>query len=59
MAQVRASESESGTVDVGGAKMCGFMTTWGDGMFPVIRELGPGGELVRVRIELSNDQARN
>jgi hypothetical protein len=59
MAQVRASESESGTLTVGGARMCGFMTTWGDGMFPVIRELGPGGELVRFRIELSNDQARN
>ncbi len=59
MAQVRASETESGTLEVGGARMCGFMTTWGDGMFPVVRELGPGGELVRVRIELSNDQARN
>jgi hypothetical protein len=59
MAQVRATETESGTLAVGGAKMCGFMSTWGDGMFPVLRELGPGGELVRVRIELSNDQARN
>jgi hypothetical protein len=59
MAQVRASETESGTLSVGGAQMCGFMTTWGDGMFPVLRELGPGGELVRIRIELSNDQARN
>jgi hypothetical protein len=59
MAQVRATESESGTLTVGGARMCGFMTTWGDGMFPVLRELGPGGELVRIRIELSNDQARN
>jgi hypothetical protein len=59
MAQVRASESESGTLSVGGAKMCGFMTTWGDGMFPVVRELGPDGELVRIRIELSNDQSTN
>jgi hypothetical protein len=59
MAQVRATETESGTLTVGGAKMCGFMTTWGDGMFPVLREIGPGGELVRIRIELSNDQARN
>jgi hypothetical protein len=59
MAQVRASESESGTLSVGGARMCGFMTTWGDGMFPVVRELGPDGELVRIRIELSNDLSIN
>ncbi len=52
MAQVRASQSESGTLTVGGAQLCGFMTTWGDGMFPVARELGPGGELVRIRIDL-------
>ena len=41
------------------AQMCGFMTTWGDGMFPVVRELGAGGQLVRIRIELAPpDDAR-
>jgi hypothetical protein len=28
MRQVRASTSESGTVELGAAKLCGFMTSW-------------------------------
>jgi hypothetical protein len=53
MAQVRASQTESGSINVGGARMCGFMTTWGDGLFPVVRELSAAGELVRISIELA------
>jgi len=53
---VRASESESGTLAVGGASMCGFMTTWGDGLFNVYRDFGPAGELVRVRIEMGTPE---
>jgi hypothetical protein len=53
MAQVRASDTESGSINVGGARMCGFMTSWGDGLFPVVRELSAAGELVRVTVELA------
>jgi hypothetical protein len=55
MRQVRASATESGTVEVGGATMCGFMTSWGDGLFPVIVERDAGGELVRVRLQMGDD----
>lgn len=55
MGQVRASATESGTVEVGGATMCGFMTTWGDGLYPVVVERDAGGEVVRVRLQLGDD----
>jgi hypothetical protein len=56
MEQVRASPTESGTVEVGGAKVCVFMTSWGDGIYSLVRDLGPGGELVRVRVDLGSDE---
>jgi hypothetical protein len=56
MQQVRATPTESGTVGVGRARVCTFMTGWGDGFFPVYRDLDAGGRLVRVRIDLGNEQ---
>src|SRR5207245_7980505 len=56
MKQVRETDTESGTIEVGGAKMCGFMTSWGDGFYPIYRDLDEQGQLVRVRIDLGNDQ---
>ncbi len=56
MKQVRATPTKSGTVEVGGSKVCTFMTSWGDGFFPVYRDLDTDGRLVRVRIDLGNDQ---
>lgn len=56
MRQVRATPTESGSVEVGGATVCTFMTTWGDGFFPVYRDLDAGGRLVRVRIDLGNER---
>jgi hypothetical protein len=56
MRQVRATPTESGTVEVGGVRVCTFMTSWGDGFFPVFRDVDAGGRLVRVRIDLGNDQ---
>ena len=50
MRQVRASAVESGTVEVGGARVLCTMTGQGDGWFPVSAELGPAGELVAVRV---------
>lgn len=52
MAQVRETPAEAGTLEVGGARVCGFMTSWGDGVFPVFRDLDAEGGLVRVRVEL-------
>jgi len=56
MRQVRASATESGTIEVGGATMCGFMTSWGDGLFYVVVECDKGGEVVRVRLQLGDDE---
>jgi hypothetical protein len=50
--QMRATETGSGTIEVGGAPMTGWFTTWGDGAFPVYRDLAADGTLLRVRVEL-------
>lgn len=57
LAQMRASSTESGTVDVGGARLCAFFTTWGDGFFPVLRVL-EGEDLVAVRVQLATEETR-
>lgn len=44
--------TESGTTEIGGEKVCNFMTTWGDGLFQVYRDLDDSGELVQIRIEM-------
>jgi hypothetical protein len=56
MKQVRASPTDSGTIEVAGAWTCTFMTSWGDGVYPVYRDLDARGRLVRVRIDLGNDE---
>lgn len=57
MAKVRAAKTESGTIVVGDSRMCGFMTTWGDGVFPVERDIDAGGNLVAVRIILETPRS--
>jgi hypothetical protein len=52
MRQVRSSATSSGTVEVGGARVCGLMTSWGDGIFPVFRDFDKAGRLLRLRVEL-------
>lgn len=56
MKQVRATDTESGVVEVGGAKMCVFMTSWGDGMFPLISDKDKDGQLLRLRLDLGNQE---
>jgi hypothetical protein len=56
MKQIRATPTESGTIEVGGAEVCTFMTTWGDGFYPVSRESDADGGLVRNSIDLGNEQ---
>jgi hypothetical protein len=52
MKPTRESSTESGVTEVGGATVCNFMTSWGDGLFDVHRDLDESGRLVRIRIEL-------
>ncbi len=56
MQQVGKSDTESATLQVGGASICQFMTTWGDGAFEVWRDLDESGQLVRIRLDLGNDK---
>ena len=53
MRQVRASPTQSGIVQLGDAVACGFMTSWGDGFFPVVRELSAPEEVVAMRVEFA------
>ncbi len=42
-------------LEVGGAQLCMFMTTWGDGGFPVEADLDKNGKPLRLRIEVGCD----
>lgn len=55
MRQVRASTSRSGTVEVGAAVLCGFMTSWGDGIFDILAERDAVGRLVRLTVDCGNE----
>jgi hypothetical protein len=52
MREVRSSETESGVIDLAGARLCSFMTSWGDGIFEIYRDFNAAGHLVRIRIEM-------
>ncbi|HKE20619.1 MAG TPA: hypothetical protein VKB80_37350 [Kofleriaceae bacterium] len=52
LARAGASPTQSGEVEIGGAVVCGFATTWGDGAFDVYRDLAADGSLARLRIEM-------
>jgi hypothetical protein len=54
--QMQATPTESGAVEVGGGLMTGWFTTWGDGAFPVYRDLAADGTLLRVRVELGAEE---
>ncbi len=57
LAQIRASEEEAGVVDVGGFDVCGFTTTWGDGVFPVTVEVDDAGRPLRVGVFFATEDA--
>jgi len=54
--KMRASEAGAGVIEVGGAKMCAFFTSWGDGAFPVLADLDAEGGLLRLRIDLGSNE---
>jgi hypothetical protein len=57
LAQIRANDNEAGVLDVGGYDCCGFMTTWGDGVFPVRLELDEAGKPLRCTILFATEDA--
>ncbi|MCE5292373.1 MAG: DUF2185 domain-containing protein [Nocardiaceae bacterium] len=54
--QMYRTPTESGVIEVGGAHMTGWFTSWGDGAFPVFRDLAADGTLLRVRVELGGPE---
>lgn len=58
LAQIRRTPSEAGVLDVGGALACGFMTTWGDGEFPVLLDLDAHGRPVRCGLFFATNEAQ-
>ncbi|MEU6547728.1 hypothetical protein [Streptomyces sp. NPDC046859] len=54
MREVRASQVEAGSVELDGARVLCAMTSWGDGLFPVIADLDAAGDLLAVRVCFSS-----
>lgn len=54
MRQVRGSPTDSGVLDLHGSRVCLFMTSWGDGGFPVHADWDAAGNLLRVRVEVGD-----
>lgn len=52
LAQARRTPTGSGTIAVAGSEATGFFTTWGDGAYPVFRDVDATGATVAVRVEL-------
>lgn len=57
-AQIRDKELESGQLELAGAKVCGLRNRWGDGIFTVIRDLDARGSLIRVRLDVGNEETQ-
>ena len=56
MQDVRATPTASGVLDLAGTRLCMFMTSWGDGAFPVEADLNAAGQVLRIRIEVGCDE---
>ena len=56
MRDVRATQTESSVIDLCNSQLCMFMTTWGDGPFPVEADLDASGQMLRLRIEVGCDK---
>jgi hypothetical protein len=54
MKETRTSATESSTTELDGVKVCNFMTTWGDGVFEVHRDVSVSGQLVQIRVEFAS-----
>jgi hypothetical protein len=56
MADVRASENEAATTDVGGARIMFAMTSVGDGFFPVHVELDAAGAPAAIQVTIHGSE---
>jgi hypothetical protein len=52
LAAARKSSQGAGTIDVGGAKVCLFFTSWGDGVFPIYLDVDAHDQPVQIRVQL-------
>jgi hypothetical protein len=50
------NDTESGEIELDGSLCCGFMTSWGDGFFPVYLDYNSLEELSRIRIDLGTEE---
>ena len=57
-AQIRNTEIRAGQIELAGVRVCGFDNRWGDGIFTVIRDLDANGRLVRIRLDVGNEQTQ-
>jgi len=57
LAQMRKHPNEAGVLQVGGYGTCGFMTSWGDGEFPVMLDLDTSGRPIRCGIAFATQEA--
>src|SRR5436309_2931493 len=53
LAAARKSKHGAGTIEVGGAKVCLFFTSWGDGVFPIYLDVDSEERPVQVRVQLN------
>jgi hypothetical protein len=53
LAAARESEHGAGTIEVGGAKVCLFFTSWGDGVFPIFLDLDDRDRPLQIRVQLN------
>lgn len=57
LAAARKSPRQAGTIEVGGAKVCLFFTSWGDGVFPVYLDVDNKDRPVQIRVQLHTPDA--
>jgi hypothetical protein len=55
LAAARKSPHGAGTIEVGGAKVCLFFTSWGDGVFPIYLDVDGKQRPVQVRVQLATE----
>lgn len=56
LSQAWVSDTGAGTIELAGGTATGFFTSWGDGAFPVYREVADRGELLALRIDFDPDE---
>ena len=53
LAEARKNKHGAGTIEVDGATVCLFFTSWGDGVFPIYLDLDEADRPVQLRVQLN------